>query len=181
MLGDNLCSDCRDYPFDALWCAGWRKAELKALLDRYKFEAVRSASSPLAELIDLVLPALPPETVVAVVPTSSSHRRERGFDHMERVARAFAKRRELTFSPLIKRTSNGTQHFRSKRERLVVAEGTFELAAASLPATVLLVDDILTTGITLRTNARLLREAGVETLYGAIIARQPLDVSADLW
>ena len=178
--GDNLCGSCNDYPFDALWCAGWRRTELKALLDRYKFDAVRSASLPLAELLDLVLPIIPPETVVAVVPTAPSHRRERGFDHMERVARAFAKRRQLTYVPLLKRASNGTQHFRSRRERLVAAEGAFVFAAKSAPACVLLVDDILTTGATLKTNARLLREAGVETLYGAIIARQPLAASADL-
>lgn len=179
--GDNLCGDCKDYPFDALWCTGWRKAELKTLLDRYKFEAVRSAAVPLAELLDLTVPALPSTVVVTVVPTASAHRRERGFDHMERIARMFAKRRNLTYVPLVKRVGNETQHFRSKRERLAAAEGTYELAVSSLPMTVLLIDDILTTGVTLKTNARLLREAGVETLYGAVIARQPLDVSTDLW
>ena len=178
---NNLCSNCREYPFDAVWCVGWRKGELKVLLDHYKFDALRSASSPLVELLDLTLPELPGGTVVTVVPTAPSHRRERGFDHMELVSRGFAKRRGLTFSPLLKRTSNGTQHFRSKHERHMAALAGFELSRKSLPAKVLLIDDILTTGATLKANARLLREAGVETLYGAIIARQPLDESTDLW
>lgn len=178
--GDNLCSACKEFPFTAFWCAGWRQTELKNLLDRYKFEALRSAGAPLVELLDAVVPSLPDGTVVTVVPTAPGHSRERGFDHMGLVGRAFAKRRGLSFQQMLRRTSSETQHFKSKRERLEAAKKTFELTTDSVPRSILLLDDILTTGATMRVNAALLKNAGVESLYGAIIARQPLDENTHL-
>jgi len=171
--GDNLCDSCLDLPFTALWCAGWRQSELKSLLDRYKFEAVRSASIPLVAILDSAVPPLPAGTVVTAVPTAAAHTRERGFDHMALVARGFAARRDLPFRSLLRRTTHGTQHFKTKKERLAAAQKAYELLGADLPEKVLLIDDIFTTGATLRANASLLQSAGVASLYGAIIARQP--------
>lgn len=171
--GDNLCDACVDFPAKGLWCVGWRQDELKNLLDRYKFDAVRSACSPLVALLDSITPTLPDGTVVTVVPTAASHSRERGFDHMAYIGRSFAKRRKLRFQPLLRRTSDGTQHFKTKKERLTAAQNAFELIGDELPEKVLLIDDVLTTGATMRTNLNLLQGAGVTSLYGAIIARQP--------
>lgn len=180
-LGDNLCDSCTDFPTTALWCVGWRQTELKDLLDRYKFEAVRSAYLPLVELLDAKVPKLPGDAVITIVPTAPAHTRERGFDHMALIGREFARQRNLTFQPLLRRTTGGTQHFKTKKERLIAAQKAFQLATTDLPEKVLLIDDILTTGATFRTNLNLLREAGVASLYGAIIARQPLDESTHLW
>lgn len=179
--GDNLCDGCVDFPATAVWCVGWRQTELKSLLDRYKFDAVRSASLPLARLLDATVPSLPSDTVVTVIPAASSHCRERGFDHMLLIGREFARLRGLTFQPLLRRKSDGTQHLKTKKERIAAARSAFELVGSDLPEKVLLVDDILTTGATFRAGLHLLRSAGASSLYGAIIARQPLDESTHLW
>lgn len=179
--GDNLCLSCTDFKAEAVWCVGSRQAELKALIDSYKFDAMRSASRPLAELVLAVLPVLPEGTVVTVVPTTAAHNRERGFDHMERIGREVARLRGLPFSPLLHRKTGGTQHFKTKRERLKAARGAFEVIPGEMPEHVLVIDDILTTGATMRAVLEKLKAAGVTSLYGVIIARQPLDESADLW
>jgi predicted amidophosphoribosyltransferase len=92
---------------------------------------------------------------------------------MAYIGRSFAKRRKLRFQPLLRRTSGGTQHLKSKKERLTAAQNAFELISDDLPMRVLLIDDVLTTGATLRANLNLLQGVGVASLYGAIIARQP--------
>lgn len=173
--GDNLCDRCTEFPTIAMWCVGWRQDELKSLLDRYKFEAVRSAVIPLVEILDITVPTLTEDTVVTIIPTAPAHSRERGFDHMVLIGREFAKRRKLLFRPLLKRTTGGTQHFKTKKERLAAAQSAFELVGDELPEAVLLIDDILTTGATFRAGLNILQGAGVVSLYGAIIARQPLD------
>jgi len=119
--------------------------------------------------------------IITIIPTAPAHSRERGFDHMALIAHELAKRRRLRFRPLMRRTGGGTQHFKSKKERLVAAENAFELVSDDLPEKVLLLDDILTTGATFRAGLNILHGAGVSSLYGAIIARQPLDESAHLW
>ncbi len=177
----NLCSTCHDLSAEMVWCVGSRRSELKTLIDNYKFSAMRSASRPLVELLDLTLPALPPEVVVTVVPAASAHTRERGFDHMARIGREFAALRQLPYRPLLRRTLSDTQHFKTRRERLEAAQQSYVIMGGEIPEVVLLIDDILTTGATLGVNLGLLRDAGVKSLYGAVIARQPLDDSADLW
>lgn len=181
MFDSNLCANCTYFGANSLWCIGYRDATLKALLDNYKFESMRGISDALIELLDVTIPPLPKGCLVGVIPTTPAHIRERGFDHMERIGRGFAAIRGLTYTPLLRRTGSGTQHFKSKREREQAAREAFEPLKLESGATVLLIDDILTTGSTLRAGLDVLRRNGAEMLYGAIIARQPLDDSADLW
>lgn len=135
----------------------------------------------LASLLDAVTPTLPADVTVTVIPTAPIHIRERGFDHMALIGKEFARRRGLGFRPLLYRMTNDTQHFMSKKQRYEAVRSAFGVADTLVPERVLLLDDILTTGATMRAGLQLLADAGVAERYGAIIARQPLDDSPDLW
>lgn len=161
------------------WCVGTREGALKGLLDRYKFHSARAAGGLCADLLDSRLPMLGEDVVVVPVPTSSAHMRTRGFDHTGLVASTFARKRGLRCMTVLSRRSNETQHFKSRSERLTATTGDIE-AVASPPAAVLLIDDIYTTGATLKASSRELQKAGVERLFVAIIARQTLDETSDL-
>lgn len=173
--GANLCTSRCLLPAEAVWCVGQRSGPLKSLLDRYKFDAAREASSVLISLLDNSLPLLPTQTVVVAVPTASSHRRARGFDHMGRVARGFARHRRLAYGTPLSRNGGETQHFKTKRERETAAERDIQLSGQAVSPAVLLLDDIYTTGATIRRSVKLLRSAGATELYVGLIARQPLD------
>ena len=161
------------------WSVGVREGVLKELLDRYKFDAVREAGPACGSLLDAVVPPLPPDVVVVPAPTSPAHRRVRGFDHMYDVTRSFARRRSLKSRRLFVRKSSDTQHFKNKAERLAYTGQDLKLIGG-VPSTVLLVDDIYTTGATLGACVRILREAGANQVFVAIIARQTLDDMSDL-
>lgn len=161
------------------WCVGARADTLKKLLETYKFSAAKETSGVCAELLDAQLPVLPPDCVIIPVPTASAHRRVRGFGHMELVARRLAKRRELPSLLVLQRTDNETQHFKSRKERLQLSAKSFRTATAP-PETILLVDDIYTTGATLRACAQVLRSHGAKQVFVASIARQVLDDVDDL-
>lgn len=177
---DNLCRTCRqEMGVEKAWCVGVRETALKELLDRYKFDSAKEAGRRCAELLHQRLPLLPDDFVVVPAPTSPAHRRLRGFDHTLYFARVFAHERKLTCTRLLVRHGNETQHFKNRTERLAQPVQSLEVIG-KVPQNVLLLDDIYTTGATLRACVRKMHEAGVKRVFVAIIARQTLDEMSDL-
>lgn len=169
-----ICSGCRTY-YEKAWQIGERDGVLLQLLDDFKFERVRAAGDTAADLLDQRLPILPAETIVVPVSTISAHIRQRGYDHTAIIAKRFAKLRGLRYSPLLIRQNNSQQRGSDRKTRFKHAESAFGVkndVQAVVPY--LVIDDILTTGATLRFAAKTLRDAGVQSVWVAILARQPL-------
>jgi len=157
------------------WCVGERDGALKVLLDEYKFDSKREASRVCASLLDTVIPVLPDDIAVISIPSAPNAVRARGFDHMGRIAEEFAKARSLKRIVLLERASSATLHLLPARERVKLSSSLFRLTGQPVPRRVLLLDDIVTTGTTMRAAAQLLRGAGAEELYLASLARQLLN------
>ena len=168
-----ICGRCRlATGITDAWCVGYREGSLKALLDAYKFRSSREASGYLAELLDAALPFLPEDIVITWVPTAPSHVRTRGMDHTRRVATRLAKQRGYTVGSYLERTSGDMQHLKTRRQRLRDADKNI-ISTRTAPDTVIIIDDILTTGATMTACVKKLRSAGSKQIYVAIAARQP--------
>ncbi len=159
-----------------LWVVGVRHAVLKRAINEYKFQHNKAAATHLAQLITRQLPFLPSETVVVPVPTVSRHIRNRGYDHAAVLAKAVALQQGLLCAPLLRRIKHSTQHTAGRAKRLSQAKGSFIMRPQKglLPKQVLLIDDIITTGATVKHAAEVLQEQGI-TVCIAALAYQPLD------
>ncbi len=106
------------------------------------------------------------------VPTTQARRRSRGFDQAELLARAVAAETGLTCAGALARRSGGVQHGRSRSERLLARE-RFRCSARMPLAgrTVVLIDDVVTTGATLADCGSALREAGATLTTALVVAR----------
>lgn len=91
---------------------------------------------------------------------------------MKLVAQLLAKEYHIAVKPVVKRLSNQAQHSTNLTGRLKQAELAFGLKKKPVPEQVLLIDDIYTTGNTVKTIAKLLRQAGAKKIWLAIVARQ---------
>ena len=118
---------------------------------------------------------IPKPDFVTAVPMHPKRLRRRGRNHAEVLARAAAARMELEYRELLYRTRNAPQQARlSARER----RGNLKDAFAALPecrerldgATVLLIDDVYTTGATAKSCAEALRSGGARRVYFAAYA-----------
>ena len=158
------------------WCVSQRDGSLERLINSYKFENARSSYQPLASLLDSVLPVLPKDTIIAPVPTTGRHIRRRGYDHMDLICKALAKRRKLSFKRLLSRQHNAVQLGSNRQNRIKQAQQAFVCRSRLHPdRPYLLVDDVVTTGSTLKYAALALEQAGAKTIWVAAIAKQPLD------
>lgn len=170
-----ICSSCR-VPYERAWHVGVREGTLQRLVGLYKFERLRSAYKQLGDLLLETIPALPSDVIVVPIPTASSHIRERGYDHMLLIAKYFAKKRGLTLSRVLNRSTQTKQRQASAMQRVRQAKQAFTVSGElSNDVTYLLIDDVMTTGATAKYAAHALKAAGASHVWLAIIGRQTLD------
>ncbi len=107
---------------------------------------------------------------VTWAPTTPARRRARGFDQAELLARSVARELRCPCLPLLRRAPGPPQTGRTRVERL---DGpTFEVRPP-VPRRILLVDDVVTTGATLRAAAAALRQAGAAEVTLLALAATP--------
>jgi predicted amidophosphoribosyltransferase len=98
--------------------------------------------------------------IVTWAPTSSRRIRRRGYDQAELIARALARELGLPCRPMLRRLAgSAAQTGRSRAERSAGAP-RFVARRSWGPLRALLVDDVVTTGATLRAAERALRRGG---------------------
>lgn len=161
-------------PYSRAWCVSERKGTMLEVIDGYKFKGMRAACVDLAAILDSSLPEMPAETILCPVPTAPKNIRIRGYDHMLLVAKEFGKLRGLKLSKVLVRKSNATQHFaKTAKERRKQAEGFFEIKKQLITdVPYLILDDIFTTGSTVRAAASELRAHGAADVWVAVISKQ---------
>ena len=111
---------------------------------------------------------------VTWTPCSRRRRWSRGFDQAELLAKALARELDLEARPTLEKFRHRPPQSKTKTaaKRRANVQGAYRLlpGADVRGRTVLVVDDILTTGATLGECGRILRQAGAKDLYAAVIA-----------
>jgi ComF family protein len=143
------------------------------IVQALKYRDGRRLVAPLADQLALrwaeVSPAAP-GLVVTWVPTSGRRRRDRGFDQSELLARALARRLGANARPLLRRRPGPAQTGLDRAARQASA-GYRTTARPGGP--VLLLDDVCTTGSTLRAAAAALAASGDAPIGHLVLARTP--------
>lgn len=187
--GECICEDCRkerpQAPFlrryslpgagaegFSVFSAAAYEGGFRKTLYRYKFRGEKGLSKPLGKLLA--------ETAgqtgqsfdgVTWVPMTKAKKRKRGYDQSELLARAAAKELGLSCLPLLEKVrETETQHQLPRRQRLSNVKSAYRAGQEAQGKALLLVDDIVTTGATLRECAKVLAEAGAVRVTGLCAA-----------
>ena len=148
-----------------LWAPLAYEGGARALVAALKYRGVLQAAGLMAaHMAANAPPALLSARALVPVPVHPARRRRRGFNQAERLAHALAERTDAGVSDCLERAgSRRAQVGRPRAQRLVAIEGAVRLrSGAIVPPSVLLVDDVVTTGATLAACARALRSAGAD-------------------
>ncbi|MCA8940358.1 MAG: ComF family protein [Planctomycetes bacterium] len=179
------CAQCQDFPLDwpfkEVFAIAEHDGPLREAVLHLKFAGRHANAALLGEMLADLLRRreCQPEIVVAV-PLSKQRLHERGYDQAKLLGAALAKSVGADFVPnALKRVkATKAQAMLSSAERRANTKGAFQLNPKAIDRlrerSLLLVDDVLTTGSTLAEAGRTLRKAEPEAIFAALAARSKL-------
>lgn len=156
-------------PFDRAWAPLAYEGVARELVQALKFRGALPLAGLMAGQMAANAPAFPDGAVIVPVPPSRARLRRRGFDPAGQLARAFAARTGLPLHPVLRRHDRSGRQTRAGREQR--AGAALRITASGAPERALLVDDVHTTGATLRACAAALKKAGCRQVYAITYAR----------
>ena len=178
--GEFLCEDCREYDphFDRAASATRYDADARKLVSLFKFRDRLWLRDDLVDWLEGVLRVrfrVGEIDVVIPMPSTVFHRWNRGYNQCALLARPLARRIGKPYVRFVLRRKGHPrkQSGLDEESRRLNAVGTFAVMRPSAVAgkTVLVVDDIMTTGATLSECAAELRRAGAERVWCVTLAR----------
>jgi ComF family protein len=184
-----LCPSCkrqRKSHFDCLVVAtSYENPFVKQMIHALKYRFVEDLAEPLARLLtkSLLQNEIPLPDCLVPVPLHPRRLRWRGFNQSlliaQKVSEGLAPLLKIEILQILERRRHNRPQMEIKKyqDRLDNVKGIFHPQNKALNLknkTVLLLDDIATTGATLEECARVLKEKGAKKVYAAVIARQTI-------
>lgn len=172
----NLCSVCStgEINFDAIYAFGEYDGALRQLIHLFKYSKVESLAAPLSRLLIQALPFGRNFDVVAPMPMHWWKQRQRGFNQAELLAGPVARRLgQKVSTQLRRRRLTKSQAGLSEAQRRENLKNSFcvKNPAEIRGKRVLVIDDVFTTGATLRAATETLKANGASHVSALVLAR----------
>jgi ComF family protein len=172
----DLCTVCREslVNFDTAYSFGSYEGPLQKLIHVFKYGKVETLAGPLSKLLIRVLPLDQRFDRVLAMPMHWRKRWERGFNQAELLAAPVARRYGLKLSKNLRRTRHTkSQAGLTEAQRRDNLHGSFKVVNPGqlTGQRILLIDDVFTTGATLRSAAEALKSAGAAYICALTLAR----------
>jgi ComF family protein len=186
-LEDPFCPSCSrvvDPAFASCRCAypplryaraaGAFDGPLRDAIHRFKYQGMSAGADALAMLLrPAIAPLAAPDILLVPLPLHPRRLRERGYNQAALLAHALVRDGSLRVEDDALRRVKATraQVTLGARERARNMAGAFAADPTRCAGqTLLLIDDVCTTGATLRSAAQALRTAGAREVYAAVLA-----------
>ena len=182
-MGDGRCQGCREFEpeFDRAVSFGEYAGALRGLIHLLKYDKVFPAAPVLGSMLAQAITELDragdnTRALIVPVPLHAGKRGERGCNQAELIVRSAVKHlpQRLEVATALKRQrATHSQVGLSREERVTNMRDAFRVTSPESVKgrTVIVVDDVMTTGTTVSECARVLKHAGAERVWAATVAR----------
>lgn len=189
--GSPLCNECREnlpwtktyderfFPTDSqIFCMAplWYRQKVEQAICRYKFSGERHYANCFGGLMAECLESPGNYDVISWVPLSKARRRSRGYNQAELLAKVVAENTGIFPDDLLVKTKHtaAQSSLGSDRARRSNPVGVYQMKVPEKRLDnlrILLVDDVVTTGSTLHSCEKVLKEAGAMEISCLCFAR----------
>lgn len=185
-LGSLLCDDCYNLtefavsaysappPLESITVAVKYSPSIQKLIHKLKFVGIREAGLVCARLIYYTT-ALPEFDIITSVPLHYQRQKQRGYNQSEVIALELSKLTHKPYQPLLERqrATKAQALTISRSERQQNLKSAIKVVSTSLKyqgLSILVVDDVWTTGSTLATCAEELQKLNPKAIHGVVVA-----------
>jgi predicted amidophosphoribosyltransferase len=155
---------------DRAWSSASHEGVARDLVTALKFRRLLPVADLIADRIQWLAPSTILSGTIVPVPTAPLRSALRGFDPAAEIAAALAERTELPLEACLVRRGGGRQVGKRRAQR--IGHPPVIQARGKVPRSVLLIDDVLTTGATLSSCARALRSSGAIRITAITFTRR---------
>ena len=170
-----VCPQCRTAPNDFIAVAAYEYTDtMRSMITRFKFHGTYRLDKWMAGQMHTALThnRIQAYSLIVPVPMHWLRRMDRGYNQSERLARRLSELTGKPFGNVLKRIKNTPQQSKlSADRRRTNLSGAIVCAAALHGETVLLVDDVRTTGTTALRCAEALKKSGAGRIILITLAR----------
>lgn len=175
VYGDNICYNCRHTKryFDKCVAPFFYKDNARRAVLDFKFHNRTANVLVYAKYMAAYLGFFDKIDYITFVPMTAKRERKRGYNQARLLAEEIGKRENISVLPMLKKIKETGRQSRLKREeRINNIKGSFvSLNLSSVKnASILLIDDVLTTGATANECAKMLKKAGAERVFVLTLA-----------
>lgn len=177
----------RRFGLDGLWSLGIYEGSLRRAIQKLKYKWVSEVARDLVDvtieywaknppiLLDRIKKDQGMSWIVSAVPLHASRQKWRGFNQSELLAKLLASKLGLKYADSLKRMRNTKPQMKllaAERKQNIKNAFSLEFPLRSSPfPNVLLIDDVWTTGSTLKECCYVLKRAGAKTVWALTIAK----------
>ena len=185
-----ICEKCREKHFldRLIWAVPYSNPLIKELIKIFKYHYIKELARPLAQLLLTQCGSydLPHNAVLMPIPLHERRLKERDFNQAELLAKEIVKHYSLPLETGVlkrKRAVLPQAKIKDHKTRKTNIKGIFEIDPKFTKKcldkkqnllkdkTIILIDDVTTTGATLSEAAKVLKHAGANKIWGLVVAK----------
>jgi ComF family protein len=174
------CGNCQNRNLDKILSAtSFNNKIVKEAIHKFKYGYIEELSVPLSLLIlnhlQIIDCQIDKSFIIVPVPMHIKKKRRRGFNQSEEISKIISSSTTIPLSTtLIKTKETKPQMELNRAERIENIKDCFEIKDKNEIGnkTILLIDDVYTTGTTMDQCAKVLKENGAREVWGLTVARE---------
>lgn len=170
----NKCLRCRNIEFNYLSNRSLYKYSgfIKEVIYQYKFNNQKRLSLFFAFLLSEALVENYPDSIIVPVPGRRIVRKNKGWEHIDLIGQILKHKYKLQIQKLLVRKGRKAQKTLSREKRAENLRKSISIRKTikTIPNSIVLLDDVFTTGTTINECAGILKAAGVREIYSLTIA-----------
>ncbi len=161
--------------FNGLQIMAKFEGSLAKLIKALKYQDSKNIASLLSRMLWRHL-IVPQADLITFIPLHPYKLRTRGYNQCQEIALEFGKLSNIPVKNLLERTKNSLAQakIKNQQERLQRMQNIFQIRNKYKDLiknkTIILIDDVLTTGATLNAASKTLKDSGTKAIFGLIIA-----------